>query len=364
MLVRAAVVVAVIGALGTGTLVRAESPWKRWLPQKKVEADPRRDYAFTADNGPWTIMAASFSGDGAAQQARDLVLELRRDYNLPAYTYRKKFDLSRPVEGRGLDKYGNPLQMKYKRAGAGEEIAVLVGDYPAVDAKEAQAALQKIKQIEPKAVSLKARTKTSQTLAGLRAVQRALAPSDSEKAARGPMGSAFLMTSPLLPSEYFAPKGVDKLVVDMNKKVKYGLLDCPGRYTVKVATFSGTTLISQKLVNAAENGQGTFKSRLAEAAERAHKLTEALRAKGVEAYEFHDRYQSIVTVGSFNSVGTPRADGKTEINPAIHSIMKTYGAETAGKPKDLAGIPFDVQPMPVEVPKRALSADYARTASR
>jgi hypothetical protein len=31
-----------------------------------------------------------------------------------------------------------------------------------------------------------------------------------------------------------------------------------------------------------------------------------------------------------------------------------------GKAKTLAGIPFDVQPLPVEVPKRSLAADYAR----
>ena len=60
----------------------------------------------------------------------------------------------------------------------------------------------------------------------------------------------------------------------------------------------------------------------------AHKLTLALRKKGYEAYEFHDRFSSIVTVGSFDSTGTPRADGKTEINPAAYKIMCAFRPET------------------------------------
>jgi hypothetical protein len=103
---------------------------------------------------------------------------------------------------------------------------------------------------------------------------------------------------------------------------------------------------------------------LAEAGDKAHRLAKALRMKGYEAYEFHDRYASIVTVGSFNSVGTPRPDGRTEINPQIHEIMKRFGAEAQTLPgqktpvtplKTLAGIPFDIQPIPVEVPKRSIS---------
>jgi hypothetical protein len=71
-------------------------------------------------------------------------------------------------------------------------------------------------------------------------------------------------------------------------------------------------------------------------------------------------------------VGSKRADGKIEINPSIHVVMRTFGAETKvepGKPpqvgqaKKLAGIPFDVQPVPVEVPRRMISSDYGRTAN-
>ena len=58
----------------------------------------------------------------------------------------------------------------------------------------------------------------------------------------------------------------------------------------------------------------------------AHRLTEALRIKGYDAYEFHDRYCSIVTVGSFSSTGTPRRDGMIEINPEILAVIETFKA--------------------------------------
>jgi hypothetical protein len=129
-------------------------------------------------------------------------------------------------------------------------------------------------------------------------------------------------------------------------------------------------ILDQKKIRAIEQGEG-FATRLDTAADKAHRLTEALREKGVEAYEFHDRYESIVTVGSFDAVGSPREDGRIEINPAVHKIMQNYGArqqELPGgslapglMPQSLGGIAYDVQPVPVEVPKRSIAADYARS---
>jgi hypothetical protein len=187
----------------------------------------------------------------------------------------------------------------------------------------------------------------------------------TRKVPGGPMQNAMLTTNPLLPDEYYAPKGLDQFVIDMNKPVKHSLLDCPGRYTVKVATFSGNVIIEQKKINEIKNGK-QVSGRLAEAADKAHRLTEALREQGHEAYEFHDRGQSIVCVGSFDSCGTPRADGKIEINPQAHKIMTTFQASQQPLPgqlgmpvKMIAGIPLDIQPTMVEVPKRSLSSDYA-----
>ncbi|MBU4401081.1 MAG: hypothetical protein KKE86_17345, partial [Planctomycetes bacterium] len=197
----------------------------------------------------------------------------------------------------------------------------------------------------------------------------------SEKGKKGPMGHAFVTTNPLLPPDYFVPKGIDPAIVALNKDVPYGLLDCPGKYTVQVATFKGKVVLKQSEIREIENGKAELKGELASAAMKADELTRALRMKGYEAYQFHDRYASIVTVGSFNSVGTPRADGRIEIDPRIHRIIEIFGpdqktsrglqnalkaqglaGQTLATPvKNLIGIPFDIQPIPVEVPKRPIS---------
>ena len=58
-------------------------------------------------------------------------------------------------------------------------------------------------------------------------------------AARPPMHAAMLIPNPLLPDDYFTRQEVDDFVLAMNADVAHSLLDCPGRYTVRVATFTG-----------------------------------------------------------------------------------------------------------------------------
>jgi signal recognition particle subunit SEC65 len=359
-------------ALGMRPVEAAPPPWKRIELFKRIEADPNKSYQVTENNGPWMIMAVTFSGDNAEEQARELTHEIRSRYKLPAYTHQVSFDYSQDTAG-GKNQLGGARRAHYRMEHI-REIAVLVGDYTAVDDREAQKVLEKLKYAQPDCLNVELRAqqgrRESRSLALWRVVERSLG-SNEEKQKKGPMGHAFITTNPLLPNEYFAPKGIDKLVLEMNEPVKYSLLDCPGKYTVKVATFTGTVVLKQEIIRELEEHKGKkIPSQLAAAAEKAHNLTEALRRKGYEAYEFHDRYASIVTVGNFASVGTPRQDGKIEINPQIHAIMQTFGADktfvpgqatpTIGKPKVIADIALDTQPIPVEVPKRSISVAYER----
>jgi hypothetical protein len=226
--------------------------------------------------------------------------------------------------------------------------------------------LQKVKYAAPECLEIKDGKQTHQSLVGWRMIQKQLSEAmGGEQKKLGPMGHAFITTNPLLPPEYFSQKNkVDELILALNKDVPHSLLDCPGKYTVQVATFKGQVIIKQDEIKAIENGDKDIDSQLGKAAEKADRLTKALRMKGYEAYQFHDRNASIVTVGSFDSVGEPRSDGRTEINPEIHKLMKTFGAESttvqgqAGPVtplKTLVGIPFDIQPIPVQVPKRSFS---------
>lgn len=359
-------------AMGLGALVifafetasRAEPFWSRLLLGHRVEADPAKNYVLTDGHGPWLIMAATFSGDGAEEQARQLVLELRRRYKLEAFVHEQSFELDDKTLTHRVDRHGDPIRMRYRKGEEISEIAVLVGHFDNVESADAQRVLKKIKTLRPDTLSSTPVEETSQSLARFRALQVSMLPKGHEARKKGPMRKAFLTRNPLLPREFFVPKGPDKLVMKMNKGVKHSLFACKGKYTVKVATFTGTVVLDQKKVEKYENG-GSFPSRLAEAADKAHRLTLALRRKGYDAYEFHDRYASIVTVGSFNSVGLPRTDGKIEINPKIHAIMQTFGAKPvqpvggagprAFQPKTLQGIPFDLQPQIVHVPKPSLS---------
>lgn len=348
----------------------AEPVWARLNVFKRIEADPDKEYRLTEANGPWLIMAATFLGDEAEEQAHDLVLELRRDFKLEAYIHDRVFDYSGEIESEKVNKFGEPAKMRYRRDQVYKEFAVLVGNFPSVDDRDAQKVLDRIKHISPEMLDPE---KADRPLSGLRELQRqAWQAINSDKRDRGPMARAFIVTNPLLPPEFFNPPGLDPLLVEMNKGVEYSLLKCPGEYSVQVASFSGDVVLDQtKIAKLQKASFSSAESRLAEAALKAHEMTMALREKGFEAYEFHDRYISFVTVGSFNSVGTPRVDGQTEINPEIHRIMETFGSQNlsadgdAGsvkarsiKTKSFKQLPYDIQPLPVRVPRQTTSAVY------
>jgi hypothetical protein len=350
-----------LGVFGWLAAASAAGPWDKLLTANRVEADPQKAYNITEQNGPWMIMTCSFSGEKAREQAKELALELRKRYKLPAYVYEKKFDIGKDIPGRGVDEYGRPKKMKNLHRGAEvNEIAVLVGDYPSVDDPEAQETLRKLKYYQPDCLTLKEGKATSRNLAGLRWIQAAVLPDDNERKKRGPMSSAFVTTNPTLPTEYYAPKGLDPLLIKANEGVEHSLLDCPGKYTVQVAHFTGRVVMKQDEITAIEHGKD-MDSQLAKATLMAHELTKALRMKGYDAYEFHDRYASIVTVGSFDSVGQQGANGVIEMDPSVKAILDQFKSDqsTPGviTAKTLVDIPFDPQPILVHVPKRT-----ARTA--
>jgi hypothetical protein len=365
---------AAYGSILSGIIVsaaHAAPPWINLVSFNQVEADPDKEYALTEHNGPFLIMACSFSGEGAEKQAKDLVIELRKRYKLPAFTYRKTFELAK-AQGRGFDSYGEPVRMKYHAGDRFDEVAVLVGEYPAVDDAEAQKTLKKIKYSKPKCLELTNGDSTNQTLAGWREIQHNLQEAiGSKKKEKGPMGHAMIVPNDLLPPDFFLHKGLDPFLVDLNKDLEYSLLKCPGKYTVQVATFKGQVIIKQDEIEAIKSGKKKITDGLVNAANKATQLTQALRIKGYEAYEFHDRKASIVTVGSFESVGTPLPDGRIELNPKILAIMKTFGAKPINAEigdaetlntavKSLAGINFDIQPLPVLVPKISIGESISR----
>ena len=358
-----------LSVLGIGLVLGLSSPssaapWDMLFSTGRIEADPNKTYTLAEENGPWLIMACSFHGDEARQQANDLVLELRKRYKLAAYVYTKKFDFGDEELARANQLTPGPRR-KYASGPGAEEIAVMVGDYEHIDDSAAQKTLHQLKYAQPECLKPKEGKPSGLSLATWREWQneahRVLGIKEGEK---GPLGHAFITTNPLRPKSFYANKGIDRFVEKINADNPYSLLKCPGKYTVQVATFHGLVTIDQKKIQDLQKSQNFDGGALAQAGERAIKLAEALRAKHYEAYVLHDRYASIVTVGSFDSVGTPRPDGRIEINPKIHELMQKFSATPASGdngamvPKSLIGISFDIQAIPVEVPRRSLSADY------
>jgi hypothetical protein len=356
--------------LSLGAVESRANPWQKLLPFKRVEADPSKSYPITDANGPWMILATVFRGEEAERQAQQLVYELRKKFKLEAYAHAQVFDYTQQVRGRGFMPDGTPKVMRHAHDDAVKEVAVLVGNFASIDDDRATDTLQKIKSIEPECLHT-GPAKSSQVFAGLRQAMNA-------KKKKGPMGTAFVVTNPLLPPEYFNTPGLDKLVIEMNEEVPHSLLNCPGKYSVRVARFTGTSVIDQRKVRETMRG-GSIKHSLQEAAENAHLLTEELRRRGHEAYEFHDQDESIVCVGSFDRLTISGQNGQQLPNPQVARYLQLFGAQGPGgfvspvsqlsdaevaRRKALVGDKYwkllDILPTTVEVPKTSIAAAYRR----
>ena len=342
----------------------SEAPESTLVSPPAIEADASQRYELSAAEGPWMIFATSFRGEGAELQAHQLVIYLRAELGLLAFVFQRSFDFSEPVEGRGLNRNGGSQRMRHSQSKKFEEFAVLVGNFHSVDEIALEKSLHKIKNAKPP-FPMTANRKAEKQSFSISYGPRYLTNADDDSHSRRPLGQAFVTRNPLAPLDHEV-SGVDPFVMKLNAGVEHSALQIAGKYSVKVATFGGLSTLP---FDETEDANPRATNKLDEAAEMAHRLTAALREQGVEAYEFHDRHESLVTVGSFDSIGEPRADGKTEINPNVLRLMKRYGAKRQSLPgqtadgllpRTLKEIPFDVQPIPVQIPKVSLGTKYAR----
>ena len=373
MILRSCWLVFPVIALLLPATTSAAPPWQSLIPFWRVDAKTDKDYTVTERQGPWMVMAASFAGPEAREQARELVLELRRRSNLEAYIHERSFDFTKPVEGNGFTNTDGNLRrrvMRYRQNVRFDEFAVLVGNFDSVNDSGVAKSLKKIKFLHPTCLDITKGKGTTRRFAGLRDLQRRFHV-NKDKQKKGPMGNAFLTRNPLLPDDFFERQAIDPLVLEMNRDVKFSLLRNRGRFTVRVATFRGRSTMKLDEIQRIKNG-AKMKSTLADAADRAHRLTMALRKKGHEAYEFHDRYQSLVTVGSFMELGRETAAG-IQLTPPIQRIMNTFKGKQRQVPglaaptttsQTIAGVPLDLQPAPIEVPKQSIATAYARQPRR
>jgi hypothetical protein len=352
-----------------------------WLPTAWFSArtaDAAAMFPLAEKDGPWLVLATTFRGETARVDARRLVHELRDRHGLHAYTHEKAFDFTGRQQGVGLNPDGTPKTMRYANAKQVVEVAVLVGDFGSCEDPRGQKTLQKVKVLEPQSLGGKV-AKGGLVSEFLQANRDHLAKSGGGQ--KPPMHTAMMIPNPLLPADFFQRHEVDDFVREMNAEVEHSLLDCPGRYTVRVATFTGAGTFEAAgteqgsrpggLADPARlldvlRGSGwrdpqirrvSGESRLVEAADKAHRLTEALRRAGWQAWEFHDRDSSVVCVGSVDGLTAPDSGGRPVVHPEIARIVAGLGPDPAALaqgqvlPREFGGIMLDVQPKPIDVPR-------------
>jgi hypothetical protein len=278
-----------------------------------IEAVKGKHYKLTKRHGPWMIMVASFSqppedrrGEGmsAEEAAQELVYELRC-HHIPAYVFRQE-EVEEQIKVPGRRTITRTAKIRNWTGG----ICVLAGNYPASNDKTAQQTLKFIKKFDPQFLSdVESVGEISPGHVVKRSKSGGLFNTTPDRPR--PLSGAFMTTNPLLTDEDLALRRRDPMILKLNSGSEYSLLTNKGRYSVVVATFQGRDFT--QLSNQVADHQFSLDSPLSEAGERAWELCSALRhARSIgydrefEAYVYHDRYSSIVTVGSFDSKDDPR----------------------------------------------------------
>jgi hypothetical protein len=332
-----------------------------------IENDPAKEYHLTEKHGPWMVMVATFrdvreeegrktEGLKAEEAASKLVHELRAS-GIPAYTYSRE---AKKAKIDTFDRLGKPDKRVY--AVQRDMICVLAGNYEKVEDPIAQKTLTYLKRYRPKFMS--------DPKSG--AVVRD--PSGS----KGPFVGAFLTINPLRKPDEIVRKKADSVTKYLNSGIDNALVNLKSKYTLKVATFTGKSVVP--LGNSKFKGhEGNFEkslieagsSTLARAGEDAAQLTYALRqntpnspelgGQRFEAYVYHDKYQSIVTVGGFESMKDPEIRRLADVFHARYVpdeenggyAMKVFNLYPDGnmKLRPINSWAFDPIPELIEVPR-------------
>ena len=100
----------------------------------KVEVDSSKVHTLSEIDGPWMILAHTFVGPGSRERGERLVMEIRKDLNLPAFLYEQDFNFAGEVEpGSPIQQAGGTSsyrrKMRYRNEIRYQAHAVLVGEY-------------------------------------------------------------------------------------------------------------------------------------------------------------------------------------------------------------------------------------------
>jgi hypothetical protein len=255
--------------------------------QINLPTEPVEPYLLTKQAGPFMVIAHTFRGPDAVRWAQALAMELRSSHQLMAYIYFKKI---KPMNSnvRGVPPTSNPEDGEGRISEPEiyriyDEAVVLVGDKPTM--KEAEDLLKFVKKIKPATLSNVPSIFPWRTGAGLK--------------------NAIVTANPLIPAQELFARESDPLVEAMNKG-PYSIYNCPGPYTLVVARFVGRSAFGEGDKDFLKD-DNLKTSPLAKATDDAELMAAELnkdpqfKQAGYQAYVYHDRNKSVVTLGHFNN---------------------------------------------------------------
>jgi hypothetical protein len=252
----------------------------------RVEADPNKEYAITPEAGPWMILVTTYVGPEAPQLARQMTLEIRSRFDLPAYLVNRGAE-ERRKQQQELDQfrkqfpdYTGPI----KHTRLHEQCAVLVGGYKDIDA--AHRALIEIKKLPaPSSEKLMA------VLAQAGPPQKV---GDEEKSLLegtfvNPFPNSFVVRNPSVPPERKTENKNDPFLKKLNAHESFSLLHCKKSWTLIVATYQGMHTIQptgapSKITSLFDNLWGSNTGELLEASgQNAHAVGEPRHGRRVRS---------------------------------------------------------------------------------
>ena len=343
--------------------------------QAPVAPETTNKYPLTEREGPWLIHIGSFRGDQSLDYAHRLAEETRTKHRLLTFIYsmnevdavkdREELKQSQ-MKIVGTDKVpGTEEHQKFKTVRVIKEYSVFVGNYP--DMEKARLETEDVKGFEPPtSIPSYGLDLFNESNATDRADQQGsevgswfklrTTRSDSKKVLSKKLGNpyrqAFVVRNPFLTkaaavvsAQSQQPKTTfDPAWRELNAKEKYSIFTCPKPWTIVVANFAPPTIVQSSLNGNVLQAGGTLPpaelgKALERAAETARQMAELLRdgGKGYDAYVFHTRQYSLVTVGAFDD----RYDPKME---QAWTILKNFSeGQTTGAFSLLLKLPRPMQ---------------------
>lgn len=345
--------------------------------QAPTASETNNKYPLTEREGPWLIHIGSFRGDQSLEFAHRFAEETRSKHHMLTFIY--SMNESDAVKDReelrqnqmkliGTDKVPESQEhQKFKTVRVVKEYSVFVGNYP--DMEKARYEAVRIKEFAPPS-SIPAygvhlyNESTSRSrvdpesrefggMFGMRSTAKTEEGKRLNQTQGNPYRQAFVVRNPILTKVAEVAAALkqqpqptfDPAWRELNANEKYSVFTCPKPWTIVVAHFVPPAVVLPSsesslfqvgtTVNSVETGKA-----LKRAADNARQMADLLRdgGKGYDAYVFHTRQYSLVTVGAFDD----RYDPKME---QAWTILKNFSeSQTQGAFSLLLKMP---QPMRV-----------------